>query len=304
MTGSNEIQRYTVSNIAGYVILAGIGVGVTFYSIYIKRNIYKVSTLVMFYLFVAGATWIGEFIVLGLFNSYAYKTGIFVNPWAQNLLGHLILNTTLYPAMAIVVVAYSFRFGGMCSIAVIILGMEYLFLKLGLYEHHWWRYYMTALTVLLLLIISKYWFAKLLQKPYGSTRAVTFYFIAMVIIHIPAPILLLLGKQHYQTALTDRLSKDFYLSSVIFIFFYHLILSFIFVLLTCVLKKWYWKAVPFIFPITVQSLLARIGILKIADGWKLIYTILVYEAFIALFVLLEKTTLKPEPDRAYLRETD
>lgn len=161
---------------------------------------------------------------------------------------------------------------------------------------------MTVFTVLTLLIISKYWFKKLLQKPYGSTRTITFYFVALLIIHTPAPLLLLLDKQHYQTGLTDRLFKDFYLSSIVFIFFYHLILSFIVVFLTCVLKKWYWKAVPFIFPIAVQSLLARIGILKIDNGWKLINTILVYEAFIALFVLLEKTTLKPEPDRAYLRE--
>lgn len=291
-----------MSNIVWYVILAVIGVGVSAYSIYNKRNIYKVSTLITFYLFAAGITWIGEFIVLGLFNSYAYKTGIFIDPWAQNLLGHLILNTTLYPAISVVVAVYSLRFGGMCSITVIFLGLEYLFLKLGLYEQHWWRFYMTALTVLLLLIISKYWFAKLLRKPYGSTRMITFYFIALLIIHTPAPILLLLGKQHYQTGLSERLFKDFYLSSIVFIFFYHLVLSFIVVLLTCVLKKWYWKAMPFIFPVIVQSIFAKTGILRIDDGWKLIYTILIYEAFIALFILLEKTTLKPDPDRACLRE--
>lgn len=100
-----------MSNLFLYILLAIIGVGIVIFTVYMRKNIYKVSTLMVFYLFAAGGTWIGEFIVLGLFNSYAYKTGLFTDPWAQNLLGHLILNTTLYPAVAIVMVAYSLGYG-------------------------------------------------------------------------------------------------------------------------------------------------------------------------------------------------
>lgn len=88
-----------------------------------------------------------EFIVLGLFNGYAYKTGIFTSPWAENILGHLILNSTLYPGTAILVAAYSLGYGWISLITVIYLLLEYLFLKLGIYEHHWWQYYMTAIAI-------------------------------------------------------------------------------------------------------------------------------------------------------------
>ena len=98
-------------NVFWYICLAIIGVASAAYIIYKKRDVYKVSTLLIFYLFTASLTWIGEFTVLGLFNSYAYKTGVFADPWAQNLLGHLLINTTLYPSTAIVMVAYSLRYG-------------------------------------------------------------------------------------------------------------------------------------------------------------------------------------------------
>jgi len=289
-----------VSNLFWYICLAIIGVGITAYTIYTKKHIYKVSTLMVFYLFAAGTTWIGEFIVLGLFNSYAYKTGLFTNPWAENLLGHLILNTTLYPAIAIVMVAYKLRYAGVILVTALFLLTEYLFVTMGLYEHHWWKYYMTATAIVIFLLVSRYWFARMNQKPYGLTRALTFYFAALLIIHTPAPILLLLGKQHYEIGIIDSWAGDFYLSSIIIIFFYHLAESFLLVLFACVFNKWYWKVIPFILPLVVQSIFTKMNILVLDDQWKLVYTLLIYEIFIAIFILLEKYTLKPDLNNRYI----
>jgi len=57
-----------------YCLLAIIGVGITAFTIYKNRDI-KLSTFLVFFLFATCVTWIGEFIVLGLFDSYFYKTG-------------------------------------------------------------------------------------------------------------------------------------------------------------------------------------------------------------------------------------
>ena len=99
-----------------------------------KRGIYKVSTLIVFYLCTASFTWICEFIVLGLFNAYAYKPSLFADIWAQNLLGHLILNTTLYPAAAIVMVTHTRRYTWISFCAVFFTLVEYLFVNLRIYE--------------------------------------------------------------------------------------------------------------------------------------------------------------------------
>lgn len=283
-----------MTNLFWYISLAVLSVAIAVYTIYIKINTYKVSTLIVYYLFSAGTAWVGEFIILGLFNSYAYKTGLFSDPWAQNLLGHLIINTTLYPAIVIVMVAYSLRYGWISLVTVFFISMEYLFIKLGIYEHHWWEYYMTAITIVVFLLISKYWFTKINKKRYGFTRAFTFYFVAMIIVHMPAPILLLLGKLYYKIGFIDNIFDNLYLSSTIIIFFYHLIESLLLVVFVCILKKWYWRIVPFLISILVQSTFAKVNILIFEDGWKLVYTLIIYDIFIAVFVLLEKYTLKPK----------
>ncbi|MBB6218330.1 hypothetical protein HNQ80_004494 [Anaerosolibacter carboniphilus] len=281
-----------MSNLFWYILLAIIGVVITTYTLYMKKDIYKVSTLMVFFLFAAGGTWIGEFIVLGLFNSYAYKTGVFTDPWAQNLLGHLILNTTLYPAVAIVMVAYSLGYGWISFVTALFAILEYLFIKIGIYEHHWWKYYMTAIAIVIFLLICRYWFSKMNQKPHGLTRAFIFYFVAMVIVHIPAPILLLLGKVHYQIDFVNNYWDNFYLSSTIIIFFYHLIETFLLVIFVCILKNKIWKLAPFILSIVAQSVFAKMNILVLDAGWNLVYTILIYEIFILIFILLEKYSLR------------
>jgi hypothetical protein len=277
-----------------YISLSAIGVVTASYTIYKKKNEYKASTLIVFFLFTACLTWIGEFIVLGLLDAYAYKTGMFEDIWAQNLFGHLLINTTLYPAAGIVMVAYSLRYGWIFFVAALFTLIEYLFVNLRIYEQHWWRYYMTFLAVMFFMLIFRKWFSKISEKPYGITRSVTFYFIAMLIAHIPAPILLLLGKQYYQLNLVNNLFGNLYLSSIIIIFFYHLIEAFILVIFTCKLKQWYWSIVPIVTSIVVQSIFVRMNILIIGETWSLFYTLVLYEIFIVIYILVEKTTLKPK----------
>jgi hypothetical protein len=281
-------------NLFLYISLSIIGVGSIAYTIYKKRDLYKVSTLLVFCLFTGSVTWLGEFLVLGLFNSYAYKTGVFTDPWAQNLIGHLLINTTLYPAAAIIMVGYSLCYKWIFSVAAVFTLLEYWFVNLRIYEQHWWRYYMTFIAVVLFLSFFKKWFAIMNQKRYGISRATTFYFVAMIIIHIPAPVLLLLGKQYYKVDLVNHLVGNLYLSSIIIIFFYHMIESLLLVIVTCVLKKWYWKVVPVIISIAVQTIFVKMNILVMQGDWKLIYSLILYELFIITYIFVEKYTLKPE----------
>lgn len=276
-----------------YLLLAFIGMTGIGYVFYKKRDAYKVSTLLVFVLSAAGAAWTAEFTILGLFNSYSYRVGVFDDIWAQNLLGHLILNTSVYPAIAIVMVAFSFKYRWIAFSATVLTLIEYLFVKLRIYEQHWWRYYMTFAAVIIFLLVIRKWFEALKQKPYGIARSVTFYFAALVITHIPAPVLLLLGKQYYQMNWANNLFDNFYLVSLIIIYVYHLIESFLLVVCTCILKKWYWRVLPFIISIGVQTLLVRMNVLVTVGSWNLIYTLIIYEAFIAIYILLEKNALKP-----------
>jgi hypothetical protein len=283
-----------MTSLLWYVCLTAAGVGIAVFAMSMKRHVFKISTLAAFYLFTASITWFGEFLVLGAFDSYAYKPGIFADPWAENLVGHLFLNASMFPAAAILMVTYSLDYlGALLIIAAFILA-EYLFAKLGIYEQHWWKYYMSFINTSAFLIIVRKWFTKIYPPKYDIPRLLTFYFIGFLIIHTPAPLLLLMGKQYYHLDLISKIVGNIYRSSTIFSFSFHIIEALLLVLFVCVLDKWYWKLVPFVISAVFQSILSRMNILVFMESWKLVYTISIYSLSLVIFILVENYTLRPE----------
>lgn len=285
-----------MTSTTGYIGIALISLAISAFAIYMKRDAHKVSTYIVFYLFTASITWVGEFIVLGLFDSYAYKTGLFEDVWAQNLLGHLFLNASMFPAAAIVMVSFSLRYGYFAPAATIFVLIEYIFGKLGFYEQHWWRYYMSVINLTIFLLISQKWFAKMNHERCGLTRATVFYFFSFLLKHLPAPILLLLDKQHYQFDPIDNLVNNYYRSSIMVSFIYHLLFSVISTFFVCVLRKWYWTIMPFVLSAVIAIIFVRINILIIHDGWNLLFYILIQQMMLFVFVLFERHTLKPNKE--------
>lgn len=268
--------------------LAVIGVCIAAFASYDKRYRTELSTWLVFYLFATSITWLGEFVVLGLFDSYAYKPGVFANPWAENIVGHLILNSSLWPGIAVAVVAYRLGYGWTSVIAAALLTVEYLFVRAGFYEQHWWRYYMTAAALVLFLAIAKAWFPLMNERRHGLPRYITLFFAAFVIIHLPVPLLLLYGKQYYSAALAE----DMYRSSTIFIMVYNLAEAAAVMFFLC-LDKWLWKLAPYVLAFGGHIFLAAGNILVVQDGWRLEYTLLIYAVTLTICLLMEKYTLRP-----------
>jgi len=287
-----------MTSLSWYICLAAIGPIIAAYSIYKKRYIYKVSTLIVFYLFTAAITWFGEFTVLGLFDSYAYKPGLFSDPWAENLFAHLLLNTTMFPSAAILMQAYSLGYWGMSLITALFVFAEYLFVRLGIYEQHWWNYCFSAINVVAFLTISGKWFAHVRNATRRIPRFLTFYFVGFIIIHTPAPILLLMSKQYYKLDVVNDFVGNTCRSSIIIIFSYHMVEVLLLVTFVSILGKWYWKLVPFIIAIAGHSMLARLNIMVLLNGWKLIYTLTLYVICLTIFIFIEKYTLRPDQKRS------
>ncbi|HCC08243.1 MAG TPA: hypothetical protein DEP72_08830 [Clostridiales bacterium] len=279
-----------MASIYWYCSLTVIGVITAIFVMYKKRYITEISTFIIFYLFATCITWLCEFTVLGIFNGYAYKPGVFTDPWAENITAHLLLNSALWPGAALLFAAYSLRYTGITIITIIFILLEYLFEILGIYEQYWWNYYMSAILVVVFLVVSKKWFIKMNKIRHGFTRNFTFFMVAMFIIHFPFAITLLLGKQYYDVGLVDNV----YRSSTIFIVIYQFVESLLLMFFVCILKKWYWKLVPFFIAFIGHGILAYMNILVFQDEWNLFYTFILYTISICVFILLEKYTLKPQ----------
>lgn len=148
---------------------------------------------------------------------------------------------------------------------------------------------MSVIIVFVFLTISKIWYTKLRNIRYGFSRTAIFYFVAFVIVHLPIPILLITGKQYYNAGLAANVNR----SSTLFIIAYQAVECMMLVFFVCVLKKWYWKLVPYIISFAGQSILAGTSILVFQDGWSLAGILFVYAMIYTVFIILDKYTLKP-----------
>jgi hypothetical protein len=278
-----------MSNSFWYICLIVISVGNTLFTMYKKRNI---LTLISCYFFATGIAFLGEEIVLIFLKAYKYKPEMLSNRHHDNLLGHVICNAGLLSSTAIIVVAFSLRYRWIFLMAVIYMLIEVLFLKLGIYIHHWWRTYITGITLFIYLSIVKIWFTKLKVQHNKLLRYITFYFISYAIT-VFSNFMLVSIFQKYYFSWGGSTSTPFHL-------FLFMGVSLIYMFFVFILQKWYWKLAPLAIICLIYIILLRMNILIFNVGWNLIYHLIVQAIGLTIIILLEKYTLKsadnsPEP---------
>ncbi len=242
-----------------YLILAAASIALAAFVFY-KHKAY--SKLITFYLSSVMVAYCGEVLALILLNAYSYQLGIDIDPFAEGILAHLITNSTVWPAVAVFVAAYSRRFRWIFVISVIFILLDILFIQLGTYEHNWWQSWMSGVAIFIYCIAMRFWYSKLEDSRFKILRFITFSFACTVIMFIPSAILLLAGKEFYRIGVYTDMNKD----SVFFSFLYHSIFAPLCTFLLCVLKKWYFKLIPFLLFFAGDYLLMVLGISKLTDG--------------------------------------
>lgn len=268
-----------------YCSLPIIGIGILIFTMYKKRNFVD---LYPFFSFAAIVGAHGEFIILFLFQSYSYKPGVFTDPWAEQMLGHYLPNVGLWAPTAVMVAAFSLRSIWILLISIAYMTIETIFLKLGLYEQHWWRTYLTGIAVIVFHILSKIWYKELFIRQNRFIRYITLYGTAWGIIHSPIILLILLGKMHYSIGWFANVYRD---STMFNIVYTHYIAA-TFIFFVCILNKWFWKLIPIILFSLSDIILLKLNILVFKDGWNIFYLILVRTSILVVFILLEKYSLR------------
>ncbi|WP_164779678.1 hypothetical protein [Paenibacillus kobensis] len=105
-------------------------------------------------------------------NSYEYKPGILKQPYADNALGAYFSQSYYITSIALLIAAYHLRFRWNILFTAMFVGIEYLFLFLGIYKLNWWHPAYTAVGLVIYFAISKKWYNYLLHP---SSRLVRFF---------------------------------------------------------------------------------------------------------------------------------
>jgi hypothetical protein len=245
-----------------YIIVSIFGLALAILIISKSKDYLK---LTIFFFFSAVVADFGEVLVMIVLKSYSYKPGLFANAYRENIFGHILPNSTLWPATAVLVAAYSLRKGWLIVISLIYMALDILFLHLGIYEHHWWRTWMTGVAIFLYCILAQFWYKKLDDPRYAILKFISFSFTLLVFTFLPLIPLLLTNRQFYSIGIC----KDNYRDSIIFSFTYHLIITPICTLLMLKFDKWYLILTQFLIFITCECIFKAIGILRFANGWNI-----------------------------------
>ncbi|WP_139488600.1 hypothetical protein [Brevibacillus dissolubilis] len=268
----------------GLVIIGSI---MLIYTVYKKKNI---PDIISFFSFTTAVSWMIEGVILFILDAYAYKPGLFQDPFAENIIGHMIANTALWGSTAILVMFFQISNPWLCFVSVSFMLIEEFFLKIDAYEQNWWKTYMTGIGVFLFMLVMKKWYSRFYRNGHKLHRVITFWMIAWFFIKIPTSILTVLGKVFYNVDWYDNIYRS---SALYGAFVYDAFMASIFTLFVSVFKKTYWCIVPIIIIVVGDIFLYYMDILTFHNGWNLIYLIIFQTLSLGLFILCEKFTLKP-----------
>ncbi|WP_426445348.1 hypothetical protein ACP26L_18815 [Paenibacillus sp. S-38] len=272
-------------NIVWYYGLIGIGVTLTGYTVYRRGN---AADLLTYFLFTTALTWVGEAVVLFVFNAYAYKPGLYSDPFAENIIGHIIANSAIWASAAVWVMRFQSSYvwiGLLCAGFMLI---EVTFIKAGVYTQHWWHTYMTGISSVIFLVLMKKGYRLLHETKRKSPRIFVFWTIAWIILQTPTSVLMLFDKQFFLVHWVDNIYRD---STLFSGFLYHVLMAFVVIYCMYVPKHPYWKAAPLVIQAAGDAVLVYAGILIFYDDWNLIYLILIRAVSLLVIYLLEKFTL-------------
>jgi hypothetical protein len=141
--------------------------------------------LFVLYLMIAGTIHPFE-VAVTLTDGYRFIPGIVFDPQVDSTIGAFVSDLFIIPALAVMINAFSLSWPFILGIAAAFTGIDWFYVKVGVYEHYWWKSIYTGIGLIILYAISK-WFWHCLQKKQPS---LLFRLLAIYLAYVPLPIII------------------------------------------------------------------------------------------------------------------
>lgn len=269
-----------------YIALALLSVLVFILALWKKRD----QKLVALYLFLGGLTYTFEYFVFVLFNSYIYYPGILENEYFDNALGAAVSNAFSVPMTSVLVAAYQLNYIYMLIPIISIIGIELLFLHLGIYKHLWWHEIYTIIGLFMAFHIAKWWY-KVLTKPLkDSSRFITLLVSGFFLQGSFAFILYGIFSKYFYTV---NWFSDITRSHIAFATVYVVLFSIIFSAFIVIKLNWIFIIITVFLTSVPDMVLLNLGILSLSNDWTLGHFIVSRFIVFLLLFLCNRFLLKP-----------
>jgi len=141
--------------------------------------------LLVLHLMVAGIIHPFEVVVM-LTGGYYYIPGIVPDPQVDSLIGAFVSDLLIVPASAVAINSFSLSWRFILGIAAIFTGIDWLYVKAGVYVHFWWKSIYTGIGIIILYAISmRLWLGLQEKQPSLVFRLLTIY-----LTYVPIPIVI------------------------------------------------------------------------------------------------------------------
>jgi hypothetical protein len=110
---------------------------------------------------IIGFAYLFEYFVLNLFNAYKYKPKFFNSKYLDNILGAILSQAFYVPFTALFITGFNLGKAWKVFFGVYFALIDYLFVKLKVYKHYWWRTSYSLFGIILFFYISDWWYKEL-----------------------------------------------------------------------------------------------------------------------------------------------
>lgn len=274
----NKGKSIIMPNAVPYLILIFLSVCTLIYVLFRTKQF---VTFVWFLSF-AGMIYIFEFVILVLFNSYAYYPKVFKDAYLDCLFGALISNFFAVPVVAITIVTFRLRFRWIIAFALFFTAIEWLFLHLGIYKHHWWRLPYTTFNLIFLFWLARYW----ANRTVLGSRLLIYLSLLMFTLSMCDTLsflLVLVGFNNFHIGYFSNPTRDDILVRFMFILVTSLILATTIYLTTTIR----WIVTALLATIGIQIILYAMGIIRIYISLWLFYLIFIVCHLLVVWLLIK-----------------
>lgn len=253
-----------------------------------KRN----TQTLFLYLTMVGYGYIIETTIFNFLGSYDYDPNIIKHDsFYDSELGAFFSNALSLPITATLIATFRLNWLWIVFFSGYFVGVEWLFLKLHIYTHHWWRLEYTGLGLPVYYVLAKIFYKWILLPARGFRHNLMLYLITGSICasaHI-LPMLFFMNR-FYRPGWFENVGRD----SIAFSAIYYLCVS----LLYCVIVRINWKTMWIkyiltgLFIYTVNKVLIKIEILHSLVWWDQMYYVSLAICLIALVNIIDKRLSK------------
>ncbi len=188
-------------NTVSFAVLALVALAALIFFIVRTKSVF----VVFLFLTYVGMIYVFEYIILILFNSYTYYPRMLQDPYMDSMMGAFISNFLTVPTAGLAMVIYRLRFRWTIVFTCLMAVIEWLFIRLGIYEHHWWRLSYSFVAFIFFFWLVGFW-ARRVEQGNRLFQYVSLLMFSLSVLNTLAFLRMLVNIGIFQPGLFDKIT--------------------------------------------------------------------------------------------------